>query len=396
MYEQGLSITEIARRTGRDRKTIRKWLQTKSLPKPRKRQTTSILDPYKPFILEQMQKGVTNAERMLQKLRERGYTGQVRIVRAFMSPYRPMANGTAAVRFETEPGQQAQVDWANCGPFPVDGEMRHLYGFAMVLGYSRALYLEFTTSTDTATFLRCHINAFRFFGGTPREILYDNLKSVVKDRDEHNRPVFNTTFTDFAHYHGFRPKACLPYHAWTKGKVERPIRYIRENFLQGRETAGLEDLNRQAVAWRDGIANVRIHGTTGVQPYVRLAEERLQPLGLLRDYDTSQYTQRRVSREATVAYAGNRYSVPWHPHGRDVQLKFPPDGKELLVVWQGQVVARHPVLQGQGQVAKNPEHYKGLTRAKVGRPTQVLRIQPTVPEVEQRPLAYYDQAAGVS
>lgn len=394
MYEQGISISEIARRTGRDRKTVRKWIQTQGLPKPKKRKVPSILDPFKDFILEQMRKGVTNAAKMLRLLQARGYTGKVRIVRAFMAPYRPMAQSQVAVRFETEPGKQAQVDWADFGTIEQDGKQVKLYLFIMVLAYSRMLYLEFVTSTDMGTFLRCHMNAFRFFGGVPREILYDNLKSVVKERDEHGRPVFNARFLDFASQYGFRARACRPYHAWTKGKVERPVRYIRQNFWQGTSFVSLADLNSQAAIWRDTVANVRIHATTGVQPISRLAEEGLAPLPARPDFDTSVYTGRRVSREATVAFEGNRYSVPWHLAGKDVLVRLLPDRKQIQVLWQDQIVAQHLLATGHGQFVKEESHYRGLQRARAGRPVLVLMERPVSADVEQRPLSYYDEVTG--
>lgn len=396
MCEQGLSITEIARRTGRDRKTIRKWLQTKGLPKPQKRQTKSILDPFKPFIQEQMRKGVTNAEKMLRLLQQRGYTGKIRIVRAFMAPFRPIAQSLATVRYETDPGKQAQVDWADFGQIQVGDKILKLYAFMMVLGYSRTLYVEFVTSTDMGTFLRCHINAFRFFGGVTKEILYDNLKSVVKERDAAGRPVFNDRFMDFAEFYGFRPRPCLPYHAWTKGKVERPVRYVRENFWQGISFTSVEDLNHQAAVWRDTVANVRVHATTGVQPVVRLATEELTPLGSRSDFDTSMHSSRRVSREACVAFEGNRYSVPWHLAGRDVLIRIMPDRQHMQVLWQDQVVARHALVDGHGQFVKDPAHFQGLQRAKAGRPILVLHEGTRPGDVEQRDLTYYERMAGVN
>lgn len=396
MYGQGVSITEIARRTGLDRKTIRKWANTEGLPKRQKRQVKSILVPYKSFILEQMQKGVTNAEKMLRLLQQRGYTGKVRIVRAFMAPYRPMARAVATVRFETEPGKQAQVDWADFGHIQVGNQVLKLYAFIMVLGYSRTLYLEFVTSTDMGTFLRCHINAFRFFGGVTKEILYDNPKSVVKERDAEGRPVFNERFMDFAGFYGFRSRACLPYHAWTKGKVERPVRYVRENFWQGIEFTSLEDLNHQAAVWRDTVANVRVHATTGVQPVVRLAEEELTLLGNRSDFDTSVYTSRRVSREAFVSFEGNRYSVPWHLAGKDVLIRLLPDRRHIQALWEEQVVAHHALVEGHGELVKDPAHFQGLQRAKTGRPVLVLGEGKGPETVEQRDLAYYDYMAGVN
>lgn len=395
MYQDGLSITEIARRTGKDRKTIRKWIQRDDLPRRQKRSSSSILDPFKPFIQKRMRAGVVNAAKMFRLLKEQGYTGKERIVRAYMSPLRPMVNAPATVRFETEPGRQAQVDWAEFGKVEVEGEVRTLYAFIMVLAYSRMLYVEFTTSTEMATFLRCHINAFRFFQGVPKEILYDNLKSVVKDRDENGRPRFNERFLDFAAYYGFQPRACLPYHAWTKGKVERPVRYLRENFFQGTSFSSVPDLNRQTHHWLGTVANVRIHGTTHEQPIIRFAEERLTPLGIQPDFDTSRYTSRRVSREAMVAVEGIRYSVPWQLAGRDVLVRLLADGTRLQILWQDQVVATHDLARGRGQLVRDPSHFEGLTRAKAGRPVTVLRPAPT-DEVEVRSLDYYDQLAGVN
>lgn len=395
MYAGGLSISEIARRTGRDRKTIRKWLRTNAMPKPAKRKRSSMLDQHEAFTLEQMQKGVTSASKMLYLLQQRGFKGKIRIVRAFMAPYRPMAKAAATVRFETPPGKQAQVDWADFGYIEVDGRRLKLYCFIMVLAYSRAMYLEFVTATDMKTFMRCHINAFKFFGGVPHEILYDNVKTVVKDRDDDNRPVFNERFLDFSSYYGFRPRLCLPYHAWTKGKVERPVRYIRQNFWQGIQFCSLEDLNRQAALWRDTVANVRIHATTRVQPVVRLAEEDLIPLTNRVDFDTSEYSSRRVSREVAISYKGNRYSVPWQLVGKDVVVRLLPSGQEIQVLWQGQIVAQHELAEGKGKFVVDPAHFQGLNRTKTARPVLVLRKPPGHDEVEQRDLAYYDAFAGV-
>lgn len=135
MYAEGVSITEIARRTERDPKTIRKWIRSEQLPRPQKRKRPSILDPFKDFIVAQMHRGVTNAERMLRDLRKRGYAGQVRIVRTFMQPLRHLVEAAVTMRFETEPGKQAQVDWADFGYLLVNGVQHRLYCFVMVLSY---------------------------------------------------------------------------------------------------------------------------------------------------------------------------------------------------------------------------------------------------------------------
>ncbi len=143
--------------------------------------------------------------------------------------------------------------------------------------------------------------------------------------------------------------------------------YIRSNFFQGREAASLEDLNHQAAHWRDTVANVRVHATTHAVPVVRLAEEGLHPLDGKPDFDTSMYTSRRVANDCTIAFAGNRYSVPWRFVGRDLLVRLTP-ARQLQVVWQDEVVARHTLLDTRGQVVRIPEHYKGLERGQPGRP----------------------------
>jgi transposase len=221
------------------------------------------LDPYKPYLRERATGGVLNAVKLLPEVRRHGYPGGVTLIREFLHPLRP-AVPVVTERFETEPGQQAQVDWAACGRIWYRDRLRSLSSFTMTLGYSLRQYLGFTVSEDMETFQRCHIDAFRYFCGVPSEILYDNLKTAVDHRGPDGQVVWNKRFRDFADYYGFVPLACQPYRAQTKGKVENGIRYVKGNFLLGLDVAQmtLEELNGEALRWLRETADVRVHGTT--------------------------------------------------------------------------------------------------------------------------------------
>lgn len=152
-------------------------------------------------------------------------TGRYTILKDYVSVIRPKVGVSAVFRFETEPGRQAQVDWADLGFVELDGTKRRLYCFTMILGYSRAGYAEFTLSTDASSLIRCHLNAFEYFGGCPEEILYDNMKQVVVKRAlRTGESEWNTLFKDFYEYYGFIPRLCRPYRPQTKGKIENTVK----------------------------------------------------------------------------------------------------------------------------------------------------------------------------
>ena len=275
LHRQGVSISEIARRTGHDRKTVRAALSRPVLsPRRSPPPLPSKLDPYAAYLERRIGEGVLNAQKLFREVQALGYTGKRTLVRSFVHPLRPAREPLATVRFETEPGEQAQVDWAHFGTIEHQGRQCKLYAFLFTLGWSRALHLEFTVSTQTVAFLRCHVHAFRALGGVPRRILYDNLKSVVLDRGPDGVVHWNPAFLDFADYYGFAPQACRPYRAQTKGKVERGVGYVRGDFWQGLRQGvtftDLADLNHQAGEWAEAVANRRVHGTTGAIPAERL------------------------------------------------------------------------------------------------------------------------------
>jgi len=232
LYQKGWTQTAIGKETGFDRKTIRKYLKGDKLPerKANGKQKASKLDPYKNYLLQRIQEGTTNCVVLFEEI-QRWDTGKMTILRDFVRPYREQPKKQATLRYETPPGKQAQMDWAYVGKYLVDGQYQDIYAFVTVLGYSRMKYVEFTTNMNVETLMKCHMNAFAYFNGIPEQILYDNMKTVVLKHS----PIeirFNRTFEDFLAYYGIVPKACRPKRPQTKGKVERVVKYLKDNFFQ--------------------------------------------------------------------------------------------------------------------------------------------------------------------
>jgi transposase len=405
MYRKGMTISGIARVTGHDRKTIRAIVNGPVNPQPKERKKrASILDPFVPYLERRVEEGVLNCNKLFDEIRRQGYQGGKSTLKNFVQPYREARRAEATVRFETEPGEQGQVDWAHFGFIEHQGRRRRLYAFVMTLGWSRASYLEFTVSRDAASWLRCHIHAFRYLGGVPQVVLHDNLKTAVLEREADGTIHWNPRYLDFAHYYGFTPQACQPYRAQTKGKVESGIRYVRGNFWPGLRFFDLADLNEQALGWLDMTANVRLHGTTGEVPFDRLALEPLQSLAGKPDYDTSLISFRRVTKDCFISYDGNYYSVPSKYARTTVEVKEREDGQLIILNAEDEEIARHGVVAGHKQRIAVAAHYENIHSScrpsKRATAIQVLPPEgwgdlPLAPRVEARPLSWYDQVLEV-
>lgn len=284
--DQGRNVTEISQELGISRQTIYRWIRAGELERdvtearygPRPPVPTK-LDPYKPLIHERLTEFPDlTAVRLFEEAKAAGYEGGYTQLKTYAREVRPRPPADPVVRFETAPGQQAQVDFAHFR-FP----WGRRYALLVVLGYSRLLWLHFYPRQEMRTLMRGLEAAFDFFGGVPREVLFDQMRAVVtRDlRSESGPLVRNEEFLRFAAHWGFRPRACRPYRAKTKGKVERPIHYVRQSLVYGRSFAGDADLNARAEWWLRTVANVRKHGTTGERPIDRLEREEaavLQPL----------------------------------------------------------------------------------------------------------------------
>jgi transposase len=276
--EAGLSVTAIAERLGCNRRTIQRWLVAGQLDVDpttiryrRRPPVPAKLDPYKPLIQQRLATyPELTAVRLFDEVRAAGYPGSLTQLKGYVRQVRPRPVPEPLVRFETAPGHQGQVDFA---------EVRLPWGrrvaLMVVLGYSRLLWLQFYPRHTMRTLLRGLEEAFRCFGGVPHELLFDQLKAVILEdhRPAGGRVIENPEFLRFAAHWGFRIRACRPYRARTKGKVERPIRYVRQSFLYGRAFVGDADLNAQALTWLAHVANVRTHATTREQPLVRFERD---------------------------------------------------------------------------------------------------------------------------
>lgn len=371
LARQGLSKTQIARRLGVDRKTVRKCLaqDVRDFDKNRAK-WPSVLDPYKRYLQYRLEKWPElTAARLCRELctlscsGEDGtdllppspYQGSERTVRRYLVEVRP--EGARVYHpVETLPGEQAQADWGHFGYIAVDDFRRPLYAFSFVLSYSRIRYVEFTTSQDMVTFLNCLRHALEYIGGVPQAVLFDNAKTVVSERVG-SVIQFSQDLLRFAARYRFKPEACWMRDPESKGKVENSIGYLRRDFFYGRQATDLESLNREALEWCDEVANEKTHEATREVPADRLAEER-KALALLPEapVDVFQKVQRHVRKDCTFSFETNQYSVPSHLARKTVTVCVYPD---RLEVYAGdERVAVHEKCLERGRLILDDEHYK--------------------------------------
>jgi transposase len=394
LHKEGHSIKAITRLTGHSRNTVRRILRQ---PKPEAFKTparSSRLDEFKPYVEQRYQACALSTVRLFQELRAMGYSGSAatlyRFTQTLRSQQRTLSKLT--VRYETPPGEQAQADWTYCGRFQEQlGKLVSVYAFVMVLSFSRMLYVEFTRSMKLPTLLQCHKNAFAFFGGWPRTILYDNMKQVRLSPTK-----LQPQFLDFANHYGFTIKTHRPYRPRTKGKVERSVDYVKDNFLNGRCFADFSDLNAQALHWLNHTANVRLHATTKERPEDLWPREELTKVSAIGPYEVGQQVPRQAGWDATVRFDRSRYSIPPEHAGKSV---FVEAFTEKIIIRTGEVIiAEHQRAAQPDSAIVKPEHAAALWQLSLQKPV------PAVPNwqlsfseaVTVTPLAAYEQTAEVT
>jgi hypothetical protein len=309
----------------------------------------------------------------------------------FVREVRPLAAPLFEVRFETAPGEQAQVDFAHFKVVFDDepGVVRVVWLFSMILGHSRYLFARFCLHQDLQTLLRLHIEAFEHFAGVPREILYDRMKSAVLGEGEDQHIVYNASLLALAKHYGFAPRACKAYRAKTKGKVERPYRYIRQDFFLAAHFANLEDLNRQLERWLAQIANARVHATTDRVIGEHFAQERASLLPLPAGaFNATLKLQRRVSHEGMVSVGGNLYSVPDGTRSRALEVH--TLAREIHIFEDGMLIAAHPILSGRHQRSLLPEHRKLARTQRQEHSAGMHVLNRPGQNVSARTLSFYD------
>jgi transposase len=397
LARQGLGVSAIARRTGHDRKTVRKYIERGLEPpayKPRE-PGPSPIGPFEAFLRERVGRfPELTGRRLWRELREIGFEGGYSTVTEFLRGVRPAPEPAPFERrFETPPGRQAQVDFAFFKVAFTDapGAERIVWLFSLVLGHSRMMWARFVTRQDLATVLRCHVAAFEALGGVPEQILYDRMRAAVLGEVDDRGVAYNGKLLALAAHYGFLPKACRPYRAKTKGKVERPFRYVREDFFLARSFRDLDDLNAQFAQWLDQVANRRLHGTTGRIVAEHFAEERTAlrqlPAGPL---DAVLGLERRISREGMVSVGGNLYSVPDGTRRRPVEVQV--TASEVRVLEDGRLIAAHPVLEGRGRrrIAEGHRSLPPPRNSTTPRQGDAPPPAPPADAVTPRSLAIYD------
>ena len=357
---KGMNYTELGKKYHIDPRTAKRYAESPGRPEyTLSERKPSKLDAFKSQVDLWLEEAPYSAVRILEKLQEQGFDGKYSIVKEYVRGKKMDLDEKATVRFETMPGQQGQMDWGFFEDYTVfeDGQMKKLYCFLLVLGYSRMRYIEFVTDMSTNTLIRCHQNAFHYFGGYPEEILYDNMKQVVIKRLlKQEDSTLNRQFEDFAGFYGFKPILCRPYRGQTKGKVERTVQYVRDNFMVGIRYRSLDDLNGQALAWCNKV-NAKVHATTNEIPFERLKREKLNPLK--REYIIDKINLRRVQKDCLISYAGNQYSVPSEYAGKDVAVVALDN--VLAAYYEGKQIALHRISYQKKDMVVNARHYHRLT-----------------------------------
>jgi transposase len=353
-----LSGRLIARRLHCSRHTVAAALQLQQPPARAATPRASLLDPYVDRIKDLLAKYPDlSAVRIREEIARgpEGYTGSATVLRRYLRRVRP-ARGRVYQEVHYQPAQAMQVDWGECGRVQVGRATRKVSVFVAVLCYSRLVYIEFTLSQRKAEFYRGLVNALTFFGGSPRNLIFDNLKAAVLNGSGRHA-CFHPEFLALCGYFCLQPVACAARDPESKGVVEDGVRYVKHNALAGRadQLTRFEDYLDLAPYWRDQVANPRLHETTRERPIDRFEQERalLRPLPAI-PFDTDEVVPAVVSPHARVAFDGNRYSVPPQFVRKTITLR--ANANELRLLHEGQVVAQHVRSYERGQWLVLPEH----------------------------------------
>ena len=407
LKRQGLSQRRIARKLGIHRQTVKKYLdhpekvQNGDHGRPR----GSKLDPYGKMIEDWIESdGEYTAVWIYDRLVPLGFTGSYEIVKRKVHAIKEQKHRIAYLRFETEPGYQAQVDFGEFQVDRPDGRVDKYYSFSMILGYSRKPYGELIRHCNLPTFLDCHIRAFEYLGGVPGEVLYDRMRNVFIGKVA-GKTRFNPTLQGFALHYGFTPVVAPAYAAWVKGKVERPYHFIREGFWRGYSFTNLARANQDLLSWLK-MKDERVHGTTHEKVSARF--EREHPFLQARPpqaFDTSYRIYRKAQKDCTVRFEGNLYVVPHTLVGRNLLLRV--KDTQMRIFADDRLIVTYAIPTGKGQLVQDPHFYAALRQdremnnrkyqaGKTHKGRAKLTISPVKPkyalDVAIRPVSVYDQA----
>ena len=357
-------VNTIADQLGIHHTTVDRVLCQAGSPKAERTRQASIVDPYHPMIIEMLDKHPRlTAARLFVMAQERGYTGGSSQFRAHVAWLRPRKPAEAYLRLRTLPGEQSQVDWAHFGHLQIGRARRALMAFVMVLSWSRQIFVRFYLNARMDAFLHGHVAAFEDWGGLPRVLLYDNLRSAVLNRRA-DTIQFNPTLLSLAAHYRFEPRPVAPARGNQKGRVERSIRYVRENFFAARQYADIDDLNAQAKAWCWGHSGNRPCPQDPRMTIREAFEKERTHLMALPDnpFPADECVEVRVGKTPYVRFDLNDYSVP-HTLAQ-CTLTVRASLNSVRVLNAGEVVAEHVRVYGKGEQIENPAHIEALVNVK--------------------------------
>lgn len=371
LRDAGLNKTAVSKRLKIHRQTVSKYWHgpVDEVDSPKYKARSTKVEPYREYIMARLDEyPELYAETLFHEIKTLGYDGSRRTLRRFVAKIRPQR-----VReykpVDALPGEQAQVDWGHVGSHVVGGMRRKLYAFVMTLSWSRATYFEFVTSLNMATFAGSLHRALDFFSGVPKEVVFDNAKTVVAGRVG-DVVQFNADLLHLALRYGFAPRACWVHDPESKGKVESNVKYVKKSFFYGRKFDSLDELNSQALEWIHDVAHQRVHGTTFRRPGEELEKERQYmsafaagkgPIGIVE--------QRSVSKDGLISVDRNFYSVPSSLARRRIDIRRFENRFEVLD--DGRIVADHTLLRGKGGRQIVEEHYPRASRQRRSRGLQM-------------------------
>ena len=408
LHRSGISQRKIASKLGISRNTVKKYIENPEFPdvKSKSRKRPSQLDPFLDNINAWLQEDMDyTATWIYDHLSRIGFRGSYEIVKRRVREIKNQRNKVAYMRFETEPGYQAQVDFGEFQIEQADGRIKKLYMFSMIMGYSRKIYAEFIERCDLPTFLDCHIRAFDHFGGIPEQILYDRMKNVYIGRLA-GKAKFNDTLVGFALHYGFTPRVAPSYAAWVKGKIERPYPFIREGFWRGYGYLCRDTANRDLQAWL-AEKDLRVHGTTHEVVATRFDREKPHLGALpLSPFDTSWRVSRKVHKDCTVRFESNSFVVPHPLVGKTLVLRVKDN--RMRIFDDDRLVVTYTIPAGKGHLVQDKRFYEALKKdrdmnrrkygkGRRGKGRARRTISPKKPSYEMdvvvRPMSVYDQVA---
>ena len=398
LHELGWGKKRIAREMGISKGTVARYLRQGGYKPYRQPARRGALTDLKDWLRERFLRHRGNAEVVRQELvAEHKIEVSLRTVERAVEPFRKELEtaARATLRFETPPGKQMQIDFGST-TIEINSEKVRVHLFVATLGYSRRIYVAPFRNEGQSSWLTGMDQAFRHFDGIPEEVLMDNARALVTQHDIKTREVtFNERLVSFAAYWRFKPRACAPYRARTKGKDERSVGYVKGNAIAGRQFKSWSDLENHLNKWMEETADQRIHATTEEKPADRfLAAEAtaLRPLKGKPPFYQSQDYIRRVPSDAHVEFDTNRYSVPWRYVGHKVKVH--ASQEEVRIYLEGHEISKHKRHAGRRQVVTRREDLVGIIgSSSVDKPSAEVTISPPKGEL-QRELSEYEVACG--